>query len=140
MAKISYRNIHTELWEHADFEDLDTEEMGFYIWLLTNNRISLSGILNITLKRISFECHLEVKYEQEGKKRAEEILDKLTDMGKVEYYPEHNIIFVKNYFYKQGITSQADSRFTSIINDIADLPDTIKESVYKHMGEKGLIS
>lgn len=81
MVKISYRNIHTELWEHADFEELDTEEMGFYIWLLTNNRISLSGILNITLKRISFECHLDIKHgQQEGKKRAEEILGKMSEI------------------------------------------------------------
>jgi len=53
MAKKRY--ISDIIWSDNWFEDLQPKEKLFFLYLLTNQQVSICGIYEISLKKIEFE-------------------------------------------------------------------------------------
>lgn len=55
---MSYRQIHTKIWQDAWFLDLLPEEKLLFVYLFSNERASLCGLYELSLKTMSFETGL----------------------------------------------------------------------------------
>jgi len=84
----NYRSVKTSIWEEPWFERLDPNTKFTYLYLITNSKISQSGLIKITIKKISYEIGLEI-----------EVIDKslveLTRLSKIAYTNDY--IWLKNF-------------------------------------------
>lgn len=74
----AYRQIYITFWNDEFITTLTSEEKLFYIYLLTNQYVSFSGIYLLTIKMMSLETGLSVQ-------KIKKMLKILTEHGKVVY-------------------------------------------------------
>jgi hypothetical protein len=86
---MAYRSFSTGTWIDPWFEKLNPSEKLLFIYLWTNDVCNQAGCYQISLRRIEFETGL----------KPEKILKSLSP--KVEWYPEYNIVWIKNFFRRQ---------------------------------------
>lgn len=94
MAKSRY--IKTSFWTDPFISDLSPEEKLFYVYLLTNERVSLCGIYEISERNIIFDTNIE-------KEKIEVFLKKFTENQKITRY--NNWIIIKNFIKHQNFKS-----------------------------------
>lgn len=85
-----YRQVHISFWQDPFVLDLTPEEKYFYLYLMTNSKTTQCGIYEIP-KRIMV---LETGYNLET---IEKLIQKFINYSKIEYDPNTNEIFLKNW-------------------------------------------
>ncbi len=87
-----YRMVDCATWDDPWFESLHPKGKLFFLYLLTNPRSTSCGAFEITPRKMAFETGLSVE-DVEG------FLEKWAP--KVQWFPEHNIVFLKNFYRRQ---------------------------------------
>jgi hypothetical protein len=114
-----YRQIHTKIWTDAWFQELSFHHKLLYVYLFSNEKASVCGLYELTLKVISFETGFDPSV-------IRQMLADFQTADKVEYDYEHSVIWVKNMAKYQSSTSPKLQ--TRILSDIRSVPDcTVKD-------------
>ncbi|GAH58424.1 unnamed protein product, partial [marine sediment metagenome] len=88
------RGFASETWNSDEwFQDLSRDQRYLFIYLWTNDHCNPAGLYHITLKTISDEALF-------SKDELRELLNSLAP--KVIWYPETNLIWVKNFIKRQS--------------------------------------
>lgn len=87
------RYINTKLWDDGFITTLDPTEKLLFIYFLTNPLTNISGIYEITLKRISFDTGIESSM-------VEKIIDRFEKNHKIKF--DNNWIAIKNFVKHQA--------------------------------------
>lgn len=98
MAK--QRMINTKFWTDTYVEKLDPIERLVFIYLLTNTNTNISGIYEITVKRVAFDVGLDISV-------ATNILNRLESDGKIKR--ENGFIAIKNFIKHQAINPKVQA-------------------------------
>lgn len=88
------RNIDTTMWTNDEwFQSLDYLQKLLFLYMWTNDHCNSAGVYEITVKTISDETSIP----------NEEIRVNLPLLHeKVQWWPEHNVIWVKNFVKRQS--------------------------------------
>ena len=86
------RGFQTELWTDSFIQGLSPEDKLLFIYLWTNKHCNQAGLYEITLKTIAFDTGLPLESLSEHLAQLE---------PKVAWYPEQNLIWVKNFLKRQ---------------------------------------
>ena len=86
------RGFQTELWTDSFIQGLSPEAKLLFIYLWTNKHCNQAGLYEITLKTIAFDTGLPLESLSEHLSQLE---------PKVAWYPEQNLIWVKNFLKRQ---------------------------------------
>jgi len=87
------RAFLTETWDDDWFQELDKDQKFLFIYLWTNGHVNQAGLYHITPRTITFETKL-------AKEALPDLLNSLAP--KVKWYPEHNLIWVRNFIKRQS--------------------------------------
>ncbi|MBA7506570.1 hypothetical protein ES706_05262 [subsurface metagenome] len=92
------RGFATETWDSDEwFQELSERQRYFFIYLWTNSHCNQAGLYHITLPTISFTTKIP----------KEELPDLIRSLApKVKWYPEENLIWVKNFIKRQSKSSK----------------------------------
>ena len=116
MAKLRY--IKDSFWSDEWIEGLTIEEKWFFLYLLTNQYVSLTGIYPLTIRKMAFELNSSVEFVQKT-------LEKFQKAKKV-YYLGGNIIIV-NFVKNQKLWWWENKLIKWIIRELEQIPsETIK--------------
>lgn len=115
-----YRQVDTGTWDDPWFAELDPDAKLLFLYMLTNRRSTAAGVFEITLRAMSFETGLDTKRVN----RALELIS-----SRVEWWPEHQIVWVKNFLRHQAVSPKF---YTSAWNEMREMPDEIRQSVGLH--------
>ena len=86
------RGFLTDTWDDDWFQGLSRDQRYLFVYLWTNNHCNQAGAYHITLATIAFEARFS----------EEELPDLLRSLSpKVEWYPDQNYIWVKNFLKRQ---------------------------------------
>jgi len=92
------RGFATETWDSDGwFQDLSRDQRYLFIYLWTNNHCTPAGLYYITQTTISFEAKF-------SKEELPKLLHSLRP--KVVWYPEENLVWVKNFIKRQSKSSK----------------------------------
>jgi len=92
------RGFATETWDSDEwFQELSRDQRYLFIYLWTNNHCNQAGLYHITLSTISFATKIP-------KEELPELLNSL--VPKAIWYPEDNLIWVKNFIKRQSKSSK----------------------------------
>ncbi len=92
------RGFATETWDSDEwFQELSERQRYLFIYLWTNAHCNQAGLYHITLSTISFATKIP-------KEELPELLISLAP--KVIWYPEENLIWVKNFIKRQSKSSK----------------------------------
>jgi hypothetical protein len=89
---LAERGFQTELWTDPFIQGLPPEAKLLFIYLWTNKHCNQAGLYEITLKTIAFDTGLSQESLSTLLKQLE---------PKVAWYPEQNLIWVKNFLKRQ---------------------------------------
>jgi len=117
------RGFATEAWtQDGWFQELSRDQRYLFIYLWSNNHVNQAGLYTITLATMSFEAAF-TNDELRG------LIPSLSP--KVEWYPEANLIWVRNFLKRQS----KSSRFTMAAVQCIDknsIPDDLKDEFYSY--------
>jgi hypothetical protein len=103
---MAYRKFDTGTWQDPWFEGLGSKAKLAFIYLWTNDVTNAAGIYELSERRIKFELGYGI----------DTIYSELKD--RVVWYPEKNIVWVKNFFRRQCQNYKfAISALSAIKND-----------------------
>jgi len=119
MTNTGYRQIHPEIWSDPWFAELSPQEKLIFIYLFSNERSSLSGLYEITLRQIAFDTCLDIKIISSA-------LNKFQESGKISR--QDNYIFVANLLKRHYSASPKIK--TRIIGDVNNIPDCEPKRVW----------
>lgn len=106
------RGFNTEFWTDEFVQDLPLEAKTLYVYLWTNSRCNQAGLYKIGLQTIANETGIGVDNIPDLIRRLE---------PKVKWYPDENLIWVKNFIKHQAKSPKfliaAASRLKDINNN-----------------------
>ena len=112
------RGFATETWDSDEwFQELSLRQRYLFIYLWTNDHCNPAGLYHITLSTISFTTKIP-------KEELPELLNSLAP--KVIWYPEENLIWVKNFIKRQSKSSKFLAAAAKSLTSIRD-SNAIKE-------------
>jgi len=103
------RGFLTDTWGDNWFQSLDKDQKYLFIYLWTNNHCNQAGLYEITLDTIAFETKLP-------KKKLPGLLKGLRP--KVEWFPELNLVWVKNFVKLQAKSTKFLSAVAKCLQSI----------------------
>lgn len=116
MAKLRY--IKDSFWSDEWIEGLTLEEKWFFLYLLTNQYVSLTGIYSLTIRKMAFELNSSVEFVQKT-------LEKFQQAKKV-YYLGGNVIIV-NFVKNQKLWWWENKLVKWIVRELEQIPsETLK--------------
>ncbi len=116
MAKLRY--IKDSFWSDEWIEGLTLEEKWFFLYLLTNQYVSLTGIYSLTIRKMAFELNSSVEFVQKT-------LEKFQQAKKV-YYIGGNVIIV-NFVKNQKLGWWENKLVKWIVRELEQIPsETLK--------------
>lgn len=116
MAKLRY--IKDSFWSDEWIEGLSLEEKWFFLYLLTNQYVSLTGIYPLTIRKMAFEINSSMEFVQKT-------LEKFQQAKKV-YYLGGNIIIV-NFVKNQKLWWWENKLVKWIVRELEQIPsETLK--------------
>ncbi len=89
---MSFRKFDTATWDDPWFETLTIEQRYLFIYLWTNSRCNQAGMYEISVAKITKDTNLPPT-------QVESLMVSL--QSHVGYYPDKNIVFVKNFLKHQ---------------------------------------
>lgn len=109
-----YRFVKCKFWSDTYIESLSGPGKAIYFWGFTNEHTTLSGIYNISKKKISDEVGFDLE-------TVSEFLDKFIKDGKI-VYTKDNYIWFKNFlFHQPGIRSK--TAMTRVAKELKEIRD-----------------
>jgi len=115
----NFRQIHCSIWKDPWFIDLTPTEKLIFIYFITNDMSTLSGIYEISISVIVFETGIRRAY-------IEDALKRFAKDRKVYY--EDGIIWVKNL--RRYHATRSDTVRIRILNEISSIPDGDLKTAY----------
>ena len=111
------RYISTSFWDDPWVQELDPSEKFVYMYLLTNPLTTISGIYEITVRRIMFDTGYNTE-------TIERVLARFEKAGKAFYYEKYIILpsWPKHQKWEKSPKIKA-----GIESDLKKLPDNIKK-------------
>ncbi|MFH1336423.1 MAG: DnaD domain protein [Candidatus Zixiibacteriota bacterium] len=91
------RGFDTGFWTNPDIVPLPTEAKTLYIYLWTNAHCNQAGLYEISLETVAFETRLS----KDGLPKLFSLIE-----SKVKWYPEQNLVWVKNFIKRQSRSSK----------------------------------
>ena len=109
-----FRKIQTTYWSDSFISELEADKKLFYIYLLTNERTTQSGIYEITKRQISFDLGYSIE-------AVTELLKFFEEQNKIRYSADTNEILILNWIKYNDNTSPkvkslVDKELTQIKN------------------------
>lgn len=109
-----YRFVKCKFWSDTYIESLPGPGKTIYLWGFTNEHTTLSGIYNISKKKVSNEVGFDLE-------TVSKFLDKFTKDGKI-VYTKDNFIWFKNFLLHQpGIRSK--TALTRVARELEEIRD-----------------
>lgn len=119
-----YRLVDCDTWADSWFEGLAPTGKLFFLYLLTNPRSTSCGAFEVTPRKMAFETGLDQadveRYLQEWSPR-------------VQWWPDLNIVWIKNFFRRQG--NQNDKTRINAARIVAGLPIPVQREIGKEYPE-----
>lgn len=115
---MTFRVVDTGYWVDSWIESLGPDGKLLDLYLITNPRSTSAGVFEITLGRMSFETGLDAA-------TIERLL--VAWAPKVQWFPEHSIVFLSNFFRRQGNTNERTRINARRI--VAALPEDVQRAV-----------
>ena len=115
-----YRQIHTKIWSDNWFLDLDPQEKLLFIYLFGNDKTSVSGFYEFSIKFASFETGLDQGF-------INDTLAVFEAAGKV--IVDGAYVWVKNL--RKYNESKSPNVRKRILSDLEDLPDGVIKARYQ---------
>lgn len=112
------RYINTAFWDDAYTSNLDPIEKLLFLYFLTNPLTNLTGIYEISLKRIAFDTGID-------KEMILKILERFAKEKKMFY--GHNFIYIPNFIKHQNQNSPKIK--SAIKRQISEIPDFVKKFI-----------
>jgi len=120
MAKDNYRYINTKFWDDNYVVDLDPSEKLLFIYFLTNPLTNLSGIYEISFKRISFDTGFD-----------KEMIEKML----ARFSKDFKIFYIDGYVYIRNFTKNQKFRGAklekALENEKMSIPDEVLTNISK---------
>jgi hypothetical protein len=98
-----FRQVHTEFWQDNFVVELTPEDRYFYLYLITNSRVSQCGIYSFSRKFAA----VETGYSSET---IDKLLERFVGYGKILYNAEKNEIMILNWYKYNNITNHKNIR------------------------------
>ncbi len=114
---MTIRNVSTDLWYQAWFEDLTLHGRLLYVYAFTNRHANSAGLYAISLKRIASETGMSVEEVQAA---LGELRDRLT------YFPEQGLLWVRGFLEHQANSPVFLRGLASILRAVKD-PSLVQE-------------
>jgi hypothetical protein len=114
---MAYRKFDTGTWQDPWFENLSSKAKLLFIYLWTNDVCNQAGCYQVTKRRIEFEVGFKI----------DDILTELLD--KVEFFENHSIVWVKNFFKRQ---CQNESFRQAALKSISTMPYEVLRKFYHY--------
>lgn len=111
------RILHTRIWDDSFFTELQPKEKLLFIYLLTNEKIGLTGIYELTNSRIKFDTQIT---ESELKI----MIDKFQKLGK--FYFDNGWIVIVNASKYNNYTSSPKVRM-AYNKELKEIPERLKK-------------
>jgi len=119
------RGFATETWDSDEwFQELSERQRYLFIYLWTNDHCNQACLYHITLSTISFATKIP-------KEELPELLNSLAP--KVKWWPEENLIWVKNFIKRQSKSSKFLAAAAKSLTSIRD-SSAIEELLDYNMG------
>jgi hypothetical protein len=119
-----YRLVDCDTWADCWFEGLAPTGTLFFLYLLTNPRSTSCGAFEVTPRKMAFETGLE-QADIEGYLREW--------VPRVMWWPDLNIVWVRNFFRRQG--NQNDKTRINAARIVAGLPIPVQREIGKEYPE-----
>lgn len=114
-----FRQVHCKTWRDDWFSELDVEAKLLWLYLITNQATSVSGIYQLPRKFISLETGIPVE-------RIDQIMTEFKAAGKIDF--DGSVIWVcKMREYQANDSPKVASR---IARDIDTIPDCRVKGIY----------
>ncbi len=115
MAK--QRMINTKIWDDIFFQNLSSMKKLLFIYLITNAVTNISGVYEITKKKIAFDTGIPIK-------DVEKYLLFFGDSDKIVFY--NNWIYVKNFIKNQSLNPKI---IRGIELSLKEVPEDVRENL-----------
>lgn len=112
------RYIHSRFWTDTYIDKLDPIEKLLFLYLLTNERVTIAGVYELPLKIMSVETGIE-------KEMVEKIIKRFESEGKIYFF--EGWIYLKNFQKYQNLDNASIKK--GIENVTNDIPEHIKEYI-----------
>jgi hypothetical protein len=116
-STLMYRLVDCGAWDDPWFSDQSPDGKLLFLYLLTNRRTNSVGAYEITVRQITFETGMPSAV-------IERLLVEMSP--KVQWWPEHSIVWVRNFYGKQNNGEKIEINARRIV---AELPSEIREAV-----------
>ena len=116
-----YRTVDCATWDDPWFADLDPEAKLLFLYFLTNRRSTAAGCFEITMRAIAFETGMqagEVERHLDGSLKS-----------RIQWFPEHQVIFVRNFYRHQSANSNKTNFRASAMKVLAEMPAVVQATV-----------
>ena len=107
------RSINTVIWSDTWFEDLDTEEKLFFIYLITNEKTNMLGVYETSIKKMSFETGIQTK-------KISETITKFVKDNRIKYISNRVVLlnFLKHQRYNTNMLKSAIDCYNELPNEL----------------------
>ena len=124
-----YRTVDSGIWKDAWVSELSPYGKLLFIYLFTNDRITACGVLEITRRQMAFDTGLSLA-------EIDATLAEITAGGKVVWWPDLPLIWVRNFYARQRANS--NDKFTGAARRaLITFPACVQEwvgGVYPELG------
>lgn len=115
-----YRTIDCSIWSDPWFAELRTAPKLLFIYLFTNPRTTPAGTCEISARQIAFDTDIDPS-------EVGAALAQLSD--KVAWWPDLNVVWIRNFYRRQAINSHAEKYRISAIRALATVPREVRDGV-----------
>lgn len=115
-----YRTIDCSIWSDPWFAELQTAPKLLFIYLFTNPRTTPAGTCEISARQIAFDTDIDPS-------AVGAALSQLSD--KVAWWPELNMVWIKNFYRRQAGNSNPENYKTSAIRALKTVPREVRDGV-----------
>jgi len=114
-----YRMVDCGTWDDPWFESLEPQGKLFFLYLLTNPRSTSCGAFEITPRKMAFETGIP----------QAQIEGWLASWApRVQWWPEHQIVFLKNFYKRQTNSEKVRVNAARLV---AVMPAEVRKAIYK---------
>jgi len=122
---LAERGFQTEMWTDPFIQGLPPEAKLLFIYLWTNKHCNQAGLYEITLKTMAFDTGLPQDSLPALLKQLE---------PKVAWYPEQNLIWVKNFLKRQAKSSSFLEAAAKCLSN-SGIPEDVRSEFYLYNQE-----
>lgn len=115
-----YRTIDCDTWDDPWFAELSPNGKLLFLYFVTNRRTAACGCIEITLRSIEFDIGLSRDVLAEAIRELE---------GRVTWWPDLNVVFIRNFLRHQGGNSNRVNFQKAAIKSLGDFPEAVKATV-----------